>query len=101
MLDKEGAQFNCKGGELKVICKDGSFMFLATLKNYVYHVFPKFSNPRKNKNIKVNANNLKKDSVALWHFQFAHIGLELFIKTRQNESIKDIHSSFEISKVFL
>ena len=27
MVDEEGAQFNCKGGKLKVISKDRSFMF--------------------------------------------------------------------------
>ena len=63
MLNKEGAQFNCKVGKLKVINKDGSFMSFATLKNGVYHVFPKFSNLRKSKNIKVNATIMKKKIV--------------------------------------
>ena len=36
-------------------------MFLATLKNGVYHVFPKFLNLRKSKNVKANATIFKEE----------------------------------------
>ena len=65
-------------------------MFLATLKNGVYHVFPKFLNLRKGKNVKANATILKRNNVALWHSRFAHICPELVIKTSQNESVRGI-----------
>lgn len=82
-LDSKGAFFRGGNGKVKISAANGRFLFLATLKDGVYYLFPKIPKP-------VQANVVQKFDPELWHRRFAHINPYTIQHTARKNGVKGL-----------